>query len=102
MYAQASRLLVQANRSARNLAQVVHGDDPCLTPDGRDVFETAKKAGRFRTIKRTEGAQCCMLATSTIAFAGVSTTEIVGRMLLLSKEHFRRTSGVLVGFSVFS
>jgi ethanolamine-phosphate cytidylyltransferase len=60
-----------------NIDYVVHGDDPCLLPDGTDVFATAKKAGRFRTIKRTEG---------------VSTTEIVGRMLMLTKEHFRRTS----------
>lgn len=46
---------------------VVHGDDPCLMPDGRDAYEAAKKAGKFRTIKRTEG---------------VSTTDIVGRMLM--------------------
>jgi ethanolamine-phosphate cytidylyltransferase len=42
-----------------------------------DVFATAKKAGRFKTVKRTEG---------------VSTTEIVGRMLLMTKSHFRRGS----------
>jgi len=53
---------------------VVHGDDPSLLPDGSDVFATAKKAGRFKTIKRTEG---------------VSTTDIVGRMLLMTKDHFR-------------
>jgi len=53
---------------------VVHGDDPCLLPDGTDVFATAKAAGRFKTIKRTEG---------------VSTTDIVGRMLLMTKDHFR-------------
>ncbi len=51
---------------------VVHGDDPCLLPDGTDVFATAKKSGRFKTIKRTEG---------------VSTTDIVGRMLVMTKEH---------------
>jgi ethanolamine-phosphate cytidylyltransferase len=50
---------------------VVHGDDPCIV-NGRDVYETAKAAGKFRTIPRTEG---------------VSTTDIVGRMLLLTKEH---------------
>mmetsp|Transcript_3714 Transcript_3714/g.7711 ORF Transcript_3714/g.7711 Transcript_3714/m.7711 type:complete len:453 (+) Transcript_3714:34-1392(+) len=50
---------------------VVHGDDPCLV-DGRDVYESAVRAGKYRTIPRTEG---------------VSTTEIVGRMLLLSRAH---------------
>lgn len=50
---------------------VVHGDDPCIV-DGRDVYASAKTAGKYRTIPRTEG---------------VSTTDIVGRMLLSSTEH---------------
>jgi ethanolamine-phosphate cytidylyltransferase len=50
---------------------VVHGDDPCIV-DGKDVYAAAKAAGKFRNIPRTEG---------------VSTTDIVGRMLLLTKEH---------------
>ena len=54
---------------------VVHGDDVCLTPDGKDVFEAAKKLGRFRTVKRTEG---------------VSTTDLVGRMLLMNRDHHRQ------------
>lgn len=54
-----------------NIDYVVHGDDPCFV-DGKDVYEAAKAAGKFRTIPRTEG---------------VSTTDIVGRMLLLTKEH---------------
>lgn len=52
---------------------VVHGDDPCIV-DGRDVYESARALGKYRTIPRTEG---------------VSTTEIVGRMLALSTEHCR-------------
>lgn len=44
---------------------VVHGDDECLV-DGKDVYAAAKRLGRFRTVPRTEG---------------VSTTDIVGRML---------------------
>jgi len=56
----------------------VHGDDPCLLPDGTDVFATAKAAGRYKNIKRTEG---------------VSTTDIVGRMLLMTKDHFRNPFG---------
>lgn len=54
-----------------NIDYVVHGDDPCFV-DGKDVYEVAKESGKFRNIPRTEG---------------VSTTDIVGRMLLLTKEH---------------
>lgn len=51
---------------------VVHGDDPCLDASGRDVYEAVKQAGKFRTIARTEG---------------VSSTDIVGRMLLCTTSH---------------
>lgn len=50
---------------------IIHGDDPCIV-NGKDVYETAKKAGKFQSIPRTEG---------------VSTTDIVGRMLLMNKDH---------------
>ena len=50
---------------------VVHGDDPCIV-DGKNVYQNAIDLGKYRTIPRTEG---------------VSTTDIVGRMLLHSKEH---------------
>jgi len=49
----------------------VHGDDPCIV-DGKHVYEAAIKAGRFKTIPRTEG---------------ISTTDIVGRLLMLTKDH---------------
>jgi ethanolamine-phosphate cytidylyltransferase len=55
---------------------VVHGDDPCIV-DGRDVYEDSKKRGLFRSIPRTEG---------------VSTTDIVGRMLYLSRDHHDKSS----------
>lgn len=54
-----------------NVDYVVHGDDACIV-NGKDVYESAKRTGKFRTIPRTNG---------------VSTTDIVGRMLLLTKEH---------------
>ena len=54
---------------------VVHGDDPCIV-DGKDVYESAKRRGRYRSIPRTEG---------------VSTTDIVGRMLLMTKRHHMPT-----------
>ncbi|CAD7927766.1 unnamed protein product [Amoebophrya sp. A120] len=44
----------------------VHGSDPCLV-DGVDVYEEARRMGRFRMVPRTKG---------------ISTTDIVGRMLL--------------------
>jgi len=50
---------------------VVHGDDPCIV-NGVDVYAESKKAGKYRSIPRTEG---------------VSTTDIVGRMLIMTKEH---------------
>eukprot|EP00250_Pteridium_aquilinum_P033383 c5534_g1_i1 orf=242-1549(+) len=50
---------------------IIHGDDPCLLPDGSDAYELAKKAGRYKQIKRTEG---------------VSSTDIVGRMLLCVRD----------------
>eukprot|EP00879_Flechtneria_rotunda_P030492 GHRR01033130.1.p1 GENE.GHRR01033130.1~~GHRR01033130.1.p1 ORF type:complete len:389 (+),score=115.52 GHRR01033130.1:193-1359(+) len=49
---------------------IIHGDDPCLLPDGTDAYAHAKKLGRFKMIKRTEG---------------VSTTDIVGRMLTCTR-----------------
>ncbi|KAG1364180.1 ethanolamine-phosphate cytidylyltransferase [Cocos nucifera] len=49
-----------------NIDYIIHGDDPCLLPDGTDAYGAAKKAGRYKQIKRTEG---------------VSSTNIVGRIL---------------------
>ncbi|XP_010263306.1 PREDICTED: ethanolamine-phosphate cytidylyltransferase-like [Nelumbo nucifera] len=50
---------------------IIHGDDPCLLPDGTDAYALAKKAGRYKQIKRTEG---------------VSSTDIVGRILSSAKD----------------
>jgi cytidyltransferase-like protein len=30
---------------------VIHGDDPCLLPDGTDAYAAAKRAGRFRMVR---------------------------------------------------
>ena len=54
---------------------VVHGDDPCLMPDGSDVYAHVKKLGKYREVKRTEG---------------VSSTDIVGRMLLCARSTVNR------------
>ena len=44
---------------------IIHGDDPCVLPDGTDAYALAKKAGRYKQIKRTEG---------------VSSTDMVGKI----------------------
>lgn len=55
-----------------NVDIIVHGDDPCIGADGQDVYKVVKETGMFRTVKRTEG---------------VSSTDIVGRMLLCTRDH---------------
>lgn len=47
-------------------------DDITLTVDGKDTYEEVKREGRYRECKRTQG---------------VSTTDLVGRMLLMTKAH---------------
>ena len=50
----------------------VHGDDMPVSSDGKGAYDEVRNAGRLRIIKRTEG---------------VSTTDLVGRLLLMTKEH---------------
>ncbi|XP_069125309.1 ethanolamine-phosphate cytidylyltransferase-like isoform X1 [Argopecten irradians] len=52
----------------------VHGDDITTTADGTDSYHIVKAAGRYKECKRT---------------AGVSTTDLVGRMLLVTKNHHK-------------
>jgi ethanolamine-phosphate cytidylyltransferase len=52
-----------------------HGNDITTTADGHDTYEAVKIAGRYKEVERTQG---------------VSTTDLVGRMLLMTREHFRR------------
>ncbi|XP_018325292.1 ethanolamine-phosphate cytidylyltransferase [Agrilus planipennis] len=52
-----------------------HGDDITMTADGVDTYHLVKEAGRYKEVQRT---------------AGVSTTDLVGRMLLLTRQHFRQ------------
>lgn len=55
----------------------VHGDDITTSADGSDCYQAVKDAKRYRECKRTQG---------------VSTTELVGRMLLMTKDHLQRTT----------
>lgn len=53
----------------------VHGDDITMTAEGVDTYHLVKTAGKYREVQRT---------------AGVSTTDLVGRMLLLTRNHFKQ------------
>uniref|UniRef100_A0A8D8G863 ethanolamine-phosphate cytidylyltransferase n=1 Tax=Culex pipiens TaxID=7175 RepID=A0A8D8G863_CULPI len=53
----------------------VHGDDITLTADGVDTYHLVKTAERYKEVSRT---------------AGVSTTDLVGRMLLMTRNHFKQ------------
>jgi ethanolamine-phosphate cytidylyltransferase len=57
---------------------VVHGDDVTTDATGEDCYRIVKSAGRFRIVKRTPG---------------ISTTDLVGRMLLCTKTHHIRDFG---------
>lgn len=50
----------------------VHGDDLPVGADGRGAYDEMRGSGKLRIVKRTEG---------------VSTTDLVGRLLLLTKEN---------------
>jgi ethanolamine-phosphate cytidylyltransferase len=52
---------------------VVHGDDITSDSSGQDCYRYVKAAERFKVVKRTPG---------------ISTTDLVGRMLLCTKTHF--------------
>lgn len=55
---------------------VVHGDDITSDSSGEDCYRFVKAAGRFKVVKRTPS---------------ISTTDLVGRMLLCTKTHFIRS-----------
>jgi cytidyltransferase-like protein len=54
-----------------NCLYIAHGDDTPINCDGQDAYGQMKDAGRFKIIKRTEG---------------ISTTSIVGKLLLMTRD----------------
>lgn len=38
---------------------VVHGDDPCLLPDGTDAYAHAKEMGRFKMVSSSAFSDSC-------------------------------------------
>jgi ethanolamine-phosphate cytidylyltransferase len=62
---------------------VVHGDDITSDSSGEDCYRFVKAAGRFKVVKRTPS---------------ISTTDLVGRMLLCTRTHFIKSlTNVLQG-----
>jgi ethanolamine-phosphate cytidylyltransferase len=55
-----------------NCQYYAHGDDPVFGADGTDMCAVLRGVGRFKMFKRTEG---------------VSTTDIVGKLLMLTKDN---------------
>lgn len=55
-----------------NCEVCIHGDDLSIGADGKDTYQSVKDAGRFFECRRTQG---------------VSTTALVGRMLLMTNDH---------------
>lgn len=55
---------------------VVHGDDITSDSNGEDCYRFVKAAGRFKVVRRTPA---------------ISTTDLVGRMLLCTRGHFIRS-----------
>lgn len=41
---------------------IIHGDDPCLLPDGTDAYAYAKKLGRFKMVR----AHCTQHGTGSM------------------------------------
>lgn len=62
---------------------MVHGDDITSDSSGEDCYRFVKAAGRFKVVKRTPS---------------ISTTDLVGRMLLCTRTHFIKSlTKVLAG-----
>ena len=62
---------------------VVHGDDITSDSSGEDCYRFVKAVNRFKVVKRTPS---------------ISTTDLVGRMLLCTKTHFIKSlEAVLAG-----
>lgn len=54
---------------------VVHGEDLSVDENGKDVYAWLKEAGKFRTIKRTDG---------------ISTSDLINRILSQYNDYVKR------------
>lgn len=75
----------------------IHGDDLVVAADGSDTYGLVKAAGRFKYINKFSLYLAEKLTFVTIRTVprtqGVSTTDLVGRMLLLTKDHLSPAVG---------
>ncbi|PHH49535.1 putative ethanolamine-phosphate cytidylyltransferase [Ceratocystis fimbriata CBS 114723] len=60
---------------------VVHGDDITSDSSGEDCYRFVKAANRFKVVKRTPS---------------ISTTDLVGRMLLCTRTHFIKSLSAMI------
>lgn len=72
-----------------NCQYCAHGDDLVVDASGHDTYGAVKAAGRFKCAAPLR----CSYALAHISLRtvprteGVSTTDLVGRMLLMTREH---------------
>ena len=87
---------------AENCDFCVHGDDITTDAEGNDTYGIVKSARRYRySVGRV--FEVCLFGGLTFPFSlpcsyfphseckrteGISTTDLVGRMLLMTKDHF--------------
>lgn len=69
-----------------NVDYIIHGDDPCLLPDGTDAYELAKKVGRYKQIKRTEGVSSTDIVGTMISL-NLSQNLVVRNLVLMRRKH---------------
>ena len=73
-----------------NIDYVVHGDDPCIV-DGKDVYESARRMGTTHVLTHSSNPSLlCVPIGKYLTIPrteGISTTDIVGRMLLTTRSH---------------
>jgi ethanolamine-phosphate cytidylyltransferase len=70
-----------------NCRYAAHGDDLSINENGDDCMSILKRAGRCKIFKRTEG---------------ISTTQLVGKLLLMTKDAWEKVDTPVTSNSVLS
>lgn len=74
---------------------IIHGDDPCLLPDGSDAYGHAKAAGRYKQIKRTEGVSSTdIVGEFTTSHAILPDFNSVGTIISFNRKESARTNAL--------
>ncbi|KAL0282531.1 UNVERIFIED_CONTAM: Ethanolamine-phosphate cytidylyltransferase [Sesamum angustifolium] len=80
-----------------NIDYIIHGDDPCILPDGTDAYALAKKVGRYKQISVLKGCLALISLMSRLAIKNQPSApefrttiymfiSLAGRMLLCVRE----------------